>query len=465
MARLLRNPFERSQRAPSGGLNFERLVTSYLSERLGNQYVIVPNVIVDNSSDLSAGSGAVTRREIDLIIIGPNGVFLLEAKSYHGAVDGLLWGHWDITKVDRDGLPLPFRQKSERKEAVVMEERMYRVSALIEKYVNRSGLRSLGPFKKVRGIFVFPDGTSINFLARDGSPANPRADVRALTLARVVESIEKDPLPPRAQPISKREVVKLAEVVDKGVVSAAGTPPTEKVGGHYKLEEELYKDQAPNGLHFTVYGVRDLNTGIRHRGKYYDWTPMDVTAQAVWNEQVQRHKTALSALSSNRRIHQIITAMGDEEGYGYLVVERWMNNPTLQELLNSPRDLERLDLARFMKNIALGMRSVHGSNFVHRELSPKSVFVDLEESEAVITSFELAKVLSDKAASSSMQVPTVFTRRVPPNSYRAPEMALTPHDVDCRADIYSWGAIYYRLTTGHQFRNEPKAFEIGRAHV
>jgi serine/threonine protein kinase len=110
-----------------------------------------------------------------------------------------------------------------------------------------------------------------------------------------------------------------------------------------------------------------------------------------------------------------------------------------------------------MLNLALGVRAVHKHRFIHRELSPKSVFVDVEGDAAIITSFELAKMLADEAAAQK-EIPTVFTRRVALNSYRAPEIEISPHDVSYTADIYSWGAIYFRLITGHQFRNEPKAF-------
>jgi serine/threonine protein kinase len=355
---------------------------------------------------------------------------------------------------------LPYRQKSERKEAFALQQRMFRIAAIIEKYINNTGKTSLKPYKKVRGIFVFPEGADVRLLAKDANLVNAQADVRALPLDKLVASIETDQLLKSAQPISKSEVLKLSEVVDRGIEPALSSPrATAKVIGQYKLEGELYKDQAPNGLNFSVLKVKDLNTGIDHRGKYYDWSPMDNKAQAVWTEQVQRHKNALSALSANRRIHQIITALKDEEGYGYLVIESWMKNPTLNELLNNPRELKKLDLNRFMLNLALGVRAVHERKFVHRELSPKSIFVEVDESDAIITNFELAKMLTDKVAPSSREIPTVFTRQVPPNAYRAPEIAVTPHDVDVRADIYSWGSIYFRLITGHQFNNEPKAFD------
>jgi hypothetical protein len=460
MARLLRNPFEKQPSNLSSGLIFERYVMSYLSEHLSNQYIVIPNVILDNSSDALGASGAATRREVDHLLVGPNGLFLLEVKNYHGSVDGFLWGFWDISKVDRHGLSLPYRQKTERKEAVALEERMYRVTALLKKYINNTRQTSLRPYGKVRGIFVFPEDTSLNLSAKDGSPVHPYADLRAVTLDKLVASIESEPPPRFAKPIPKQEVLKLSEVLDRGIVPNTNQArATEKIISHYELEEEIYKDQAPNGLNFTVYRVKDLNTGIRHSGKYYDWSPMDKNVQAVWTEQIQRHKTALSALSADRHIHQIITAIEDMEGYGYLVVESWMSIPTLNELLNNPQEMRKLNPDRFMLNLALGLRAVHKRKFVHRELSPKSIFVEIDENDAIITNFELAKMLTDSTGPTSQSIPTVFTRRVPPNAYRAPEIAITPHDVDVRADIYSWGSVYFRLITGRQFRNEPKSFE------
>jgi protein kinase-like protein/nuclease-like protein len=460
MARLLRNPFEKQTANDSKGLLFERYVMLYLSEHLSNQYIVIPNVILDNSSDTLDSQGAVTRREVDHLVVGPNGFFLLEAKYYPGVVEGLLWGLWDVTVLDQQGLPTPYRRKSERKEAVALETRMYRVTSIIEKYINTTKQASLRPYKKVRGIFVFPEGTTLEFRAKDGTPVHPQADVRAVTLDKLVASIDGDPPPRSAPPIPKNEVLKLSKVLDGGLVPSTTRNPTAgKIIGHYWLKEEMYKDQAPNGLNFTVYRVEDLNTGINHRGKYYDWSPMDKNTQATWTEQIRRHKNALSALAADRHIHQIITALEDLESYGYLVVESWMNMPTLNELLNNPQELKRLNSYRFMYNLALGLRAVHKRRLVHRELSPKSVFVEVDESDATLTNFELAKMLSDSSGTSAQTIPTVFTRRVPPNAYRAPEIAISPHDIDVRADIFSWGSVYYRLLTGRQFRNEPRSFQ------
>jgi serine/threonine protein kinase len=457
MARILRNPFEKSTKDASTGSIFEMEVLSYLSDHLSNKYIVVPNVILDNSPDPSGASGARTRREVDHLIVGPNGLFLLEVKKYDGSVDGFLWGFWDITKLDQHNVPLLDTRRSERKEAVALEERLYRVAAIFEKFINRTNQKSLRPYKKVRGVFVFPENTRLNFRAKDGSPVHYSADVRAVTLDKLVASIETDSLLQSIEPLSKADVLKLSEVMDKGI--DINPAPTTRTIGHYKLEHEIYRDQAPNGLNFTVYRVKDLNTGINHRGKYYDWSPMNRRVQTVWTEQVQRHKNALAVLSTDRRIHRIITAIEDAENFGYLVVESLIKSPTLGQLLNNTQELRKVNLDQLMLNLALGLRSVHRSRFVHRELSPKSVFVEVDENDVVITNFELAKMLGESGSSTSQTIPTVITRDVPPNAYRAPEIAIKPHDVDERADIYSWGSIYFRLVTGRQFTNETKSFE------
>jgi hypothetical protein len=85
MAKLLRNPFEKPPRDLPSGLKFERHVMSYLGEHLSNQYIIIPNVIMDNSPDASHTSGAITRREIDHLIIGPNGLFFTRSEELPGA--------------------------------------------------------------------------------------------------------------------------------------------------------------------------------------------------------------------------------------------------------------------------------------------------------------------------------------------------------------------------------------------
>jgi serine/threonine protein kinase len=93
-----------------------------------------------------------------------------------------------------------------------------------------------------------------------------------------------------------------------------------------------------------------------------------------------------------------------------------------------------------MRQIANALQTMHATDVVRRELSPRFVIVRSVDRSAVLTDFELAKLLDG--------APTVSPKDGwPDDEYRAIETD-SHANVDARADIYSWGRILIRATCG-----------------
>jgi serine/threonine protein kinase/class 3 adenylate cyclase len=104
-------------------------------------------------------------------------------------------------------------------------------------------------------------------------------------------------------------------------------------------------------------------------------------------------------------------------------------------------------LALFLK-ICDAVEFAHGKGILHRDLKPGNVLIR-EDGDPVVSDFGLAKLRHANDAADVSQTGQVLGTL----AYMAPEQALSSKDVDERADVFSLGAILYRMLVGSdQFR-------------
>ncbi|MGF1583548.1 MAG: protein kinase [Gemmataceae bacterium] len=133
-------------------------------------------------------------------------------------------------------------------------------------------------------------------------------------------------------------------------------------------------------------------------------------------------------------------------GLLYLVME-YVDGCTLHELvsLNGPLPLEEVVL--LLAQAARGLGHVHHHGFVHRDFKPSNVMVDVS---ATVKILDLG--LSGLAAGSRENVSgeplTNQGEFMGTLHFMAPEQIVCSHQVDARADIYSFGCTFYNLLTG-----------------
>lgn len=195
--------------------------------------------------------------------------------------------------------------------------------------------------------------------------------------------------------------------------------------------------RASNGLYFFACRMKHRHTtGRLGRGKFYLLSGMSSTDREQKRQQLQRHPEVCNRIGPHPNLAETESSTPIAGEDGWWVVDRWVDAQPLSEHLASGRcPPERLP--RLMLDIALGLNALHEANVVMRELAPSRILISRADSRAVLTDFELAKLLDT--------APSGFSDW-PDDPYRAPEVE-SGH-VSVQADLYSWAKVLLHAANG-----------------
>lgn len=157
----------------------------------------------------------------------------------------------------------------------------------------------------------------------------------------------------------------------------------------------------------------------------------------------KREATLASRLSHPNTVQ--VFDFGQADGLTYLVMELITGQDLARAVRNGPMSFARA--ARLIVQICSSLAEAHGLGIVHRDLKPENVLVvqspDGRAEIAKVCDFGLAKLreapeLNDVTSQGAI-VGTPY--------FMSPEQ-IRGEEVDHRTDIYSLGAVFYRLLTG-----------------
>ncbi len=210
-------------------------------------------------------------------------------------------------------------------------------------------------------------------------------------------------------------------------------PPKEASGerlGQYELLEELGR-----GGMGIVYRARHsrLEKIVAIKILY--------SSRLESDESVQRFHREMKAVG--KLDHPCVvqaTDAGLVDGAHYLAME-YVPGKNLSRKLQEENRLAAGKSAELIRDVARGLQHAHQRGLVHRDVKPSNILLD-KKGRARITDFGL--VLTDKDPSDDLAYAGT-------PAYMSPEQARGEgHRVDGRSDIFSLGAVFYRLLAGQQ---------------
>ncbi|HEX6293210.1 MAG TPA: serine/threonine-protein kinase [Herpetosiphonaceae bacterium] len=137
--------------------------------------------------------------------------------------------------------------------------------------------------------------------------------------------------------------------------------------------------------------------------------------------------------------------VGEDDGIVYLAM-KLLPGPSLADVLQREPRLPAERVVTLAQQIALALDEAHQHGIIHRDIKPGNVLFD-SRGNAILTDFGIAKSLDAPSLTESSVI-------VGTPDYIAPEQInprLAPNGkLDHRADLYSLGALVYRMLTGRR---------------
>jgi serine/threonine protein kinase/Tfp pilus assembly protein PilF len=207
---------------------------------------------------------------------------------------------------------------------------------------------------------------------------------------------------------------------------------------HYRIIEKLGR-----GGMGEVYLAEDKQLGRKVAIKFL---PREVATDEHAKQRLLREAKTAATLD-----HPNICAIyevGQEDDHSFIVLQ-YIEGETLAARLK--RDLPDVrEALAIAAQIADALNEAHARGIIHRDIKPENVMLTARN-QAKVLDFGLAKVLRDPSiieadTASMLSIPGMVMGTVP---YMSPEQ-VRGEALDCRSDIFSFGAVLYELLSGRR---------------
>ena len=155
-----------------------------------------------------------------------------------------------------------------------------------------------------------------------------------------------------------------------------------------------------------------------------------------------RREARIVANLSHPGILQLHT-FGDVGGVWFFVMS-YVRGESLADLLRRRNRLPWTEAHRILVEVADALTCAHRYPVIHRDIKPANILIEAETGRAILTDFGISKLhgIEDSLTASGAIVGTPH--------YMSPEQTLAQGEIDERSDIYSLGAVAYRMLAGRE---------------
>jgi len=222
-----------------------------------------------------------------------------------------------------------------------------------------------------------------------------------------------------------------------GIVSA--TPPAVLAVPQGTLPPQQEWEPLGQGGFGTVYAVRDEQLGIDFALKVFDPSPFANADDA--RARFLREAGILFQLR-HENIIRIFQAGTLSDGRPFIKMERF-DGENLQTFLDR-RPVTAEESVDIIGRLAAALEHAHGRSIFHRDLKPSNVLVSKSLGEVRLIDFGLGILVEEAVARSRLTTSAHHFG----GAYSAPELLENAKVVGPHVDVYSLGAIWFRLVVG-----------------
>ncbi len=201
------------------------------------------------------------------------------------------------------------------------------------------------------------------------------------------------------------------------------------------LSHYLVLEMVGQGASGVIYKAEDLSL---QRLVALKCLPPDLPANTSAGLRFQHEARAASGI--NHPNICTIYEIGEHEGRQFIAME-WLDGRPLAALIDC-RPMKLESLLEYAIQIADGLAAAHGAGIVHRDIKPSNI---------VVTSIDQVKIV-DFGISLLMPAPQLNAALLNPTGtapYMSPEQVLG-EPLDGRTDLFSFGSVLYKMSTGRR---------------
>lgn len=391
----------------------ERTAIAHLRDHLPDSYVLLHNFELERQGE---------RFEIDLALITPHALYLIDVKGTRGAIDvyGAKW-----YPEGRAPYPSPLAK---------LRNHARTIKGLITQ--SNPGRQEL------EGIYV---DAAILLTAPDAH-LNDRSGLDAPLVVKLKDAERYFKDATRIPARFTKNILAQQSLILHALKVVKPAPAVLRFG-HWEVKEKLGAAEV-----YTEYRAENAYAGGTARLRVYQADPYQ--PEEARKTQINRITNAYRALSK-LPLHPNIVAARDffptDDDKAFILILDDAPGQALTVHLARPQLALTIDQKwRVAKDLLAALAHAHHHGVVHRNLTPGAILIGLDGTTR-ITDFDFARPSLDRTQTIADSIVDLVEKAyVAPEAYRAPEVASSA------SDLFSAGVILYELFTGERpFEGEP----------
>ncbi|MBS5532669.1 serine/threonine protein kinase [bacterium] len=132
-----------------------------------------------------------------------------------------------------------------------------------------------------------------------------------------------------------------------------------------------------------------------------------------------------------------------ENGMYYIIMD-YASGGSVRDLLKRTGHISPIQAVQIIRQVAFALETARRHNMVHRDIKPDNIMFTSDGS-AKLADLGIAKSTDEQDTMLTMEASVFGTP-----AYMSPEQAMDSSKVDCRADIYSLGIVFYEMLSGQR---------------
>ncbi|PKM82662.1 MAG: hypothetical protein CVU89_03955 [Firmicutes bacterium HGW-Firmicutes-14] len=393
----------------------EEKVSRILAEKLPDDYVVL------NSPRIYYHGATI---DIDHIVIGPNGVFVIETKNMQGLIMGGLMGNW-VQERKRTG-------KNRKVKIGNPANQVNQYGKIVRSYLGSRFSYETGSKIniKVYPVVVFVN-EDIDLSQIVHTKPGYVGRVKVLTIDELIDFIERR----EGGSYSPEEISMFAELV---------VPENQRDQTVYYSLEELKEYNEGSDSRYEIFEELGQGSfGVVYRG--FDYKLDEEIAIKILPLSKQNIQNAVGRFYREARIasglhHENIVGVNDyyEKNGEYYIVMEFIDGMTLDKYKRE-NTVSVPEALKITGEVCKGLVYAHEKQVIHRDLKPSNILISYDGN-VKITDFGIAKIADSKDLTlegTGAGTPIIMS----------PEQ-ISGAPVTEKSDIFAAGSLLYYLVTG-----------------